>query len=582
MTVRHMSDDARPWVERGGVVLEFGLYVVAAGLAWFFQFMQDDAFISYRYSRNLARGEGLVFNPDEYVEGYTNFLWTVIHAVPEEFGWNTMRFSQVLSILIMVVTLAVTRRFARAVLRDDALAFIVTVLMVANMTFIGYGTGGLETMLVTLLVTSVGALLHPDVYLRDDAVRRRVFAGVLAGVAFLTRMDSLVLVATWFIAALVVEWRASAAEDRVRGGLRSALQLGLPALVVVVPWLVWKMDYYGNLLPNTFYAKSAGSPFYPMAWTLVYIAVFVISYGAFLLIGRLWRHGREIIARPGVGATFAVIPVWLVYMIYVGGDFMEFRFFVPIIPVLAMLAALLLDEYRSAIRQVALLGVLAVFSLFHQVTNNLPPVLDFNELSHWPTQSPTTWYGMSQILAEEFPGELGDEGRPRIAVAPLGVFGYFADLETVDMLGLTDEYVARNGEVFSVYLPGHVRMAPVDYLVERDVHLVIGQPDYDAVQPGRTDYRLSELVGLYPVADLNDLPADARVIEIPLIRDQVWRVIYLTEDPSVDAAIERNGWDVFPIDPTCDLADLGWVDELAAQATCDGIELDFWQRFLSR
>ena len=38
-------------------------------------FLSDDAFISFRYVRNLLEGHGLVFNPGEYVEGYSNFLW---------------------------------------------------------------------------------------------------------------------------------------------------------------------------------------------------------------------------------------------------------------------------------------------------------------------------------------------------------------------------------------------------------------------------------------------------------------------------------------------------------------------------
>ena len=41
----------------------------------------DDAFISFRYARNLVRGNGLVFNVGEAVEGYTNFLWTLGVAV---------------------------------------------------------------------------------------------------------------------------------------------------------------------------------------------------------------------------------------------------------------------------------------------------------------------------------------------------------------------------------------------------------------------------------------------------------------------------------------------------------------------
>ena len=50
--------------------------------AWNLRFVQDDAYISFRYAENLALGRGLVWNEGERVEGYTNFLWTVILAIP--------------------------------------------------------------------------------------------------------------------------------------------------------------------------------------------------------------------------------------------------------------------------------------------------------------------------------------------------------------------------------------------------------------------------------------------------------------------------------------------------------------------
>ena len=53
--------------------------VLATGL-WWFHYMPDDAYIGLRYARNLSVGEGLVFNPGERVEGYTNFLWVIILA----------------------------------------------------------------------------------------------------------------------------------------------------------------------------------------------------------------------------------------------------------------------------------------------------------------------------------------------------------------------------------------------------------------------------------------------------------------------------------------------------------------------
>ena len=43
-------------------------------------YVVDDAFISFRYARNLVEGHGLVYNPGEHVEGYSNFLWVLLEA----------------------------------------------------------------------------------------------------------------------------------------------------------------------------------------------------------------------------------------------------------------------------------------------------------------------------------------------------------------------------------------------------------------------------------------------------------------------------------------------------------------------
>src|SRR5262249_18839900 len=49
--------------------------------AWLYRFQCDDASITFRYAQTLSEGHGLVFNPGlERVEGYTNFLWTLMLA----------------------------------------------------------------------------------------------------------------------------------------------------------------------------------------------------------------------------------------------------------------------------------------------------------------------------------------------------------------------------------------------------------------------------------------------------------------------------------------------------------------------
>ena len=93
---------------RPGHFLWFLPWVVLLGylanVAWF---LTDDAFISFRYVRNLLEGHGLVFNRGEYVEGYSNFLWVLeLAALWGAFGLRPESAAPWLSVAYTVGTLA--------------------------------------------------------------------------------------------------------------------------------------------------------------------------------------------------------------------------------------------------------------------------------------------------------------------------------------------------------------------------------------------------------------------------------------------------------------------------------------------
>ena len=68
---------SHPWL----TLALLGTLALAFWHARVYQFLTDDAYISFRYADNFARGDGLVFNPGgERVEGYTNFLWVLLLA----------------------------------------------------------------------------------------------------------------------------------------------------------------------------------------------------------------------------------------------------------------------------------------------------------------------------------------------------------------------------------------------------------------------------------------------------------------------------------------------------------------------
>src|ERR1035437_3918387 len=75
-----------------------------------FYFVTDDAYISFRYARNLALHGQLVFNLGERVEGYTNFLWTVILALGIKLDVGPVALSRFLGVAFGIATLAVVVR----------------------------------------------------------------------------------------------------------------------------------------------------------------------------------------------------------------------------------------------------------------------------------------------------------------------------------------------------------------------------------------------------------------------------------------------------------------------------------------
>ena len=88
--------------------LPFLLWLAPLGwIAAFASGLTDDAFISFRYARNLLEGQGLVFNPGERVEGYTNFLWVLeLAALWGAFGLRPEHAAPWLSAAFTAATLA--------------------------------------------------------------------------------------------------------------------------------------------------------------------------------------------------------------------------------------------------------------------------------------------------------------------------------------------------------------------------------------------------------------------------------------------------------------------------------------------
>src|SRR5262245_40789538 len=141
-----MSADRLRWLLLGVAAVALVVH------AFIYDFITDDAYISFVYARNFAEHGELVFNLGQYVEGYTNFLWTVLIGIGIKAGLDPELTARILGALFGVVTLVVAAlTVERALGRKTLWSVVPALLLAASSGYACWTSGGLETQLFTML-----------------------------------------------------------------------------------------------------------------------------------------------------------------------------------------------------------------------------------------------------------------------------------------------------------------------------------------------------------------------------------------------------------------------------------------------
>ena len=335
-----------PWV---------GMLVWLAGLSWF---LTDDAFISFRYVRNLLEGHGLVFNPGEYVEGYSNFLWVLeLAAAWGLFGVRPEQAAPWLSVACTGATLAVMLWWVARTpdLRHRSwVAWMALGLVCTSATFAVWTSGGgLETRQFTFFVVLAVVCLLVRGHRRGGLLA----ASLALAAAALTRPEGPLIAAccfAWFVAQRMAEtgrWRPD------REILRSLAYLVAPFVIVVAAHFAFRYAYYGEWLPNTYYAKHVRawyeSGFRYLCAAALETGLYLLAPLAFVALRARWKVRRD----PGYALPLLCIVVHMAYVMRIGGDHFEYRpldFYWPLLAVPAAVGMVHLGErIRDCLRPAA-------------------------------------------------------------------------------------------------------------------------------------------------------------------------------------------------------------------------------------
>lgn len=329
----------------------------------------DDAFISFRVARNLAAGHGVVFNQGgPPSEAASNFLYTAALAASYAAGAPMIQAALALDLICLVLTLLLLAWLLVPTVGRWGL-WAPLVLACLSMTHAN-AINGLETTLVSLLL--LGAVAAYLRHLEPGRAKRWLFlSSILLALLSMTRPEGplyLLVISLHRGWPLMRGRRAGQVIDLPS----EAAWLG-PFALLYLPYLVFRLNYFGQLLPNAYHAKDAffSGAGAKLAQGALYLGTLSLAEPLLLLglAAGTWLVYRA--ANPRRRLLLLLLCSQCLFMVLSGGDwphmFGHGRFLFPVLTLcLWLLADALALAWREADRRVVI-TIMAAMLLLTQV-----------------------------------------------------------------------------------------------------------------------------------------------------------------------------------------------------------------------
>ncbi len=414
-------------------------------------FIQDDAYTSFRYAKNFVEGEGLVFNEGERVEGYTNFLWVMMLSVFQSMDIELETASQVMSLIFGTAAIWFTFLLARLLIGNGESKIFYPIIHLLPPFLVSYSApmmywsvSGMETSLfITLTLLTI--------FLFCNREKREFFGYPFIAVSFLNsfvRPEGIfifILLCLFDYLAIRYKLYPNISHDSIRYLNKKRVSEIFVYIILIFTYITFRLAYYGYLLPNTFYAKTDFSTQF-LVRGFNYFLEFVrnnLLFGLLLVLPAFaYRNSKH-----HVIFFYYFILINFTAIIFIGGDVLPiYRFFLPFLPIVfvfsikGILSLVDLVNSNLKILKATIVIIMITITTIYGITNyqeQLPFVIEKRSYE-------TGLVKKMKICAEWVEARSVNQNRITVALSTIGSFSFNTNARIIDIVGLANEYIAHN------------------------------------------------------------------------------------------------------------------------------------------
>jgi arabinofuranosyltransferase len=455
--------------------------IILVERAWALRWMSDDGFINLRVVSQLVNGHGPVFNIGERVETSTSPFWIFMLATgdiltPVRLEWIAVLLGIVFTLVGIAFAILGARVLVGQRSSDELFIPVGAAVLVAYAPLWLWASSGLEN---GLAFGWLGVCLWALARSIRGEQPLPAWSAVVLGLGPLIRPE-FALYSALFLAAILVGRRH---EDR----WRDRVALVAWALALPVAYQIFRMGYYGSLVPNPALAKEASGARWGDGWSFLgdtvrpyalWLPLVLLAVGAYLPLAREARAERRTTTLLVAGAFAIGGLIHALYTVRVGGDFMHARLLLP--SLFALAAPVAVVPLRRAYAASLLVVPWAIVALLFLRTDADRPVIVGGKVHEnpitlddvgWDKGAPAlgwlqgdgVYFSQKKLAAEPVAGR-------RLAVASYGLgipsYALGPDTYVLDLLGLGDQFTSHL-ELERRGLIGHEKPLPAPWIVAR-------------------------------------------------------------------------------------------------------------------